>query len=1173
MAKAVKKAFGTIDKAVLWSDSMIALQQISKEAISSQPVFVRNRITEIQKQLDWIELRHVKGTENPADCATRGFESLDEFKQHSLWWNGPEWLSKPQEWPSNLVVPIQSQPEPEEPVPVANALVTVNEGLLERVRTAQTECPPTTKQMKRFRIQKDSDGLLCVPNRLLNSEWSGAPYSWWLPSNHEITKQLADETHQRLLHCGPATLFAELRTQFFVKYTVAAHTAQRCSNCRVFDAKPYANPPWAPLPVDRVNPNRPFESVGVDFAGPFHTESGELYVMIFACASTRAIHCECTQSMTTEDVLMAFDRFEARRGIPDRVRSDNAESFKLAAKVLQGRSDAIRWTFITPRGPWKGALWERLIQPLKRSVKRIVGRNKLPFRQLEALVIRAEAVVSHRPLFSPEANAAILRPIDFLLPAGVKGTSPTFDDTVEEEWVAHDRLEQRLQRLKGYQEKLLNRFWQLWRKEYLQSIATNEHYATNAANQQTTPVVNETVLIFEELQPRSVWKIGQIVRCDPDRDDVHRVATVRLQDGKELQRPIPLLYPLELRADPRKDTADDTSSGHSESSDGPELQTTAEEINPRSTTVGASAPAVEQTTPPTVKKRGKRVAHQRATSRLKQWAALLAVFVTITCTAAQRPYVCEGNGKTIMWTPPPLLKTCHTIDPTVHREAQAVIYESNRATFKTEGYRCRLKHARVELWTDSTGHMHSEEFQVSPEVPLDPKECKKMHEDKTCRYGKLSRIGPVWRTNDVIADKNFPNRFSSILSSTTVETKNCYLDNLNLYATHRNNTPYCADVTLDGCRYDQGHCKVTDGVVVNWDPIPEQAEECTNTGSTHGFTDGVSFTDTLGQRRWTFTDRKIKIKGQSAIITHQGHALMINSKKGKRSLGEERAVHSQFYEHLEFERSKKIIEQLCNLAEKVNNLASSLDDLNPVPRLQREFNTTALKTVKIDQGLYEVQVCSEIPDLQFTPTTECQSFPTVTSSLLSNDSAWVLDPQTLEVTEHVEGHDRCAEKVILRIDGEFKVLDYLTGELSRYNLQRPVSQATDVLGSEEIIRSWEYDQHDQIMRQILDDMHRANEVRRSLGPVKRTAKPLKLKEITETPLIPWWLWTCLTIFWQVVVNLVIIANLVQALRWAVKATEPEVHKETAHVPPPTTQPTRATSERPTEEYWLTPARS
>jgi hypothetical protein len=40
--------------------------------------------------------RHVPSKENPADVASRGVLTKE---RNQLWWKGPDWLSKPDEWP------------------------------------------------------------------------------------------------------------------------------------------------------------------------------------------------------------------------------------------------------------------------------------------------------------------------------------------------------------------------------------------------------------------------------------------------------------------------------------------------------------------------------------------------------------------------------------------------------------------------------------------------------------------------------------------------------------------------------------------------------------------------------------------------------------------------------------------------------------------------------------------------------------------------------------------------------------------------------------------------------------------------------------------------------------------------------------------------------------------
>ncbi|KRY18684.1 hypothetical protein T03_3116, partial [Trichinella britovi] len=73
------------------------------------------------------------------------------------------------------------------------------------------------------------------------------------------------------------------------------------------------------LPVARVEPAIPFGHVGLDFAGPLHVQDKDrgvrkVYICLFTCMVTRAVHIEIVVDLTTTSFLAAFRRFVARRG-------------------------------------------------------------------------------------------------------------------------------------------------------------------------------------------------------------------------------------------------------------------------------------------------------------------------------------------------------------------------------------------------------------------------------------------------------------------------------------------------------------------------------------------------------------------------------------------------------------------------------------------------------------------------------------------------------------------------------------------------------------------------------------------------------------------------------------------------------------------------------------------
>ena len=83
----------------------------------------------------------------------------------------------------------------------------------------------------------------------------------------------------------------------------------------------------------------PFQYLGLDYFGPVYVRTTEppprkSWVCLFVRSSTRAVHLELVNDMTTDEFIMCFRRFVARRGVPADVLSDNAKHFHLDATIL-----------------------------------------------------------------------------------------------------------------------------------------------------------------------------------------------------------------------------------------------------------------------------------------------------------------------------------------------------------------------------------------------------------------------------------------------------------------------------------------------------------------------------------------------------------------------------------------------------------------------------------------------------------------------------------------------------------------------------------------------------------------------------------------------------------------------------------------------------------------------
>ena len=87
-----------------------------------------------------------------------------------------------------------------------------------------------------------------------------------------------------------------------------------CNVCNVFSTKPYGATATADMPQLRVEASRPFDTTGVDFAGPIafkisKKEQGKCYILLFTCATSRAVNLELTKTQTAKEFQIKLNLF------------------------------------------------------------------------------------------------------------------------------------------------------------------------------------------------------------------------------------------------------------------------------------------------------------------------------------------------------------------------------------------------------------------------------------------------------------------------------------------------------------------------------------------------------------------------------------------------------------------------------------------------------------------------------------------------------------------------------------------------------------------------------------------------------------------------------------------------------------------------------------------------
>ncbi|GFU74061.1 uncharacterized protein TNCV_1641851 [Trichonephila clavipes] len=264
---------------------------------------------------------------------------------------------------------------------------------------AKSSC--NSKKGKLFSLNPFLDGneILRVGRRLQNSDLTySQKHPAILPADHLLTKLIMINIHNRNFHLGPQALLYCTRQRFWPLRgrSIARKIVHECVVC--FKNKPIvANQLMGSLPRERVNPSYPFLHTGIDYCGPFfirykHQRKGtyqKIYVAIFVCLASKAVHLEIVSDLTTDAFLATLKLFVARRGKCATISSDNAKNFVGANRELKRlhnllkfpeeklssylSSEGISWNFMPPRAPNFGGLWEAGVKSFKFYLKRAVG--------------------------------------------------------------------------------------------------------------------------------------------------------------------------------------------------------------------------------------------------------------------------------------------------------------------------------------------------------------------------------------------------------------------------------------------------------------------------------------------------------------------------------------------------------------------------------------------------------------------------------------------------------------------------------------------------------------------------------------------------------------------------------------------------------------------------------
>ncbi|KAJ8006653.1 hypothetical protein DPEC_G00109460 [Dallia pectoralis] len=561
-----------IDKTTLWTDSTTVLTWLQSESCRFK-VFVGTRVAEIQELTNCQAWRYVDSARNPADDITRG-KTLQDLAKPNRWSQGPPFLLQDlEQWPvmphtgteedtaelrksafcGHTSVSPNPQGSDEIQCTTWKELLEVTtrelhgaasqggdpkaedyrEAEAHIFRRIQQECFPdelrllkagkavgTSSRLLTLAPELDDTGeLIRVGGRLRRAENLdyATAHPIVLDPTHHFTRLLIKDYDSRLCHPGPERVFAEMRRTFWIlRGREAIRRFQHsCTDCRRWKSRPVV-PKMADLPAARQRLCKPvFYSTGTDCFGPFQVKLGrrleKRWGIIFKCLTTRAVHLDILNNLSTDSFLMAFRRFIARRGHPLRYSRTKERT------SVEEKESCTKHSRIYPQ-TCRHSLQGKA-QPVAEEVLRTV-------------FIEVEGILNSKPLGYVSSDVTDLDPVtpNLLLMGRLDGSLPQ---------VVYPESEILCKRQWRHSQVLSDHFWSSYIRHYLPSLQVRQKWHTSPADLKE----NVVVMLVDPQLPRALWPIGRVLKVHTSADGHVRSAEVEIK-GKTYTRPVARLVAL-----------------------------------------------------------------------------------------------------------------------------------------------------------------------------------------------------------------------------------------------------------------------------------------------------------------------------------------------------------------------------------------------------------------------------------------------------------------------------------------------------------------------------------------------------------------------------------------------------------------------------------------------------
>ncbi|XP_071153539.1 uncharacterized protein [Mytilus edulis] len=314
------KLYLDVTSVTLWSDSQITLCWLTTE--KQLPVFVSNRVKEINEITQEYQWKYCPTDSNPADMLSRGVTAT-KFLELDLLMKEPEWLTGKSNWPqwknkeshilSTTIEQGQSTSEPQQKIRSYEGISKImdiqryssyqkllritaymyrfinncrnNDKLtgnlsVNEIQTASTswirdsqlrKYPDVIESfnnkseknalVKQLRLYIDKMNIIRCGGRINNAPIDeSAKFPVLIPNKDRLCKLIVMDAHARNFHSGLESTVTFIRHSYWIPSIrqCVKSILRHCVTCRKITGRPYLTPDPPPLPSDRLNDSPPF---------------------------------------------------------------------------------------------------------------------------------------------------------------------------------------------------------------------------------------------------------------------------------------------------------------------------------------------------------------------------------------------------------------------------------------------------------------------------------------------------------------------------------------------------------------------------------------------------------------------------------------------------------------------------------------------------------------------------------------------------------------------------------------------------------------------------------------------------------------------------------------------------------------------------------------------------